>query len=56
MNMNVCIYCMEEEEYAPIIPKPKGFVYKGMRMNLIDEGKPVCLNCLNFEIDELKEC
>jgi hypothetical protein len=53
--MNKCIYCGEEKEYTPIVPKPGYFIYKNTRMSIPDQGKPVCLKCLSYEIEELKD-
>lgn len=50
-----CIYCQESDEYRVLIPKPIQFVWNGWTHKLIDNGKPVCLKCLDFEMNELKE-
>ena len=50
-----CIYCQESDEYCVLIPKPNNFVWQDFTYGLIDAGKPVCLKCLDFEVDEIKE-
>lgn len=53
--MDKCIYCGEEKQRVPLLPQPKYFVHKKVRVSLPDEGKLVCIKCLNFEIEELKQ-
>jgi hypothetical protein len=50
-----CVYCNESDEHTVIIPKPAWFLSNGVGMQLVDENKPVCIKCLEFEVNELKE-
>jgi hypothetical protein len=53
-----CDYCEETNDNVVIIPKPKFFVWKEKYQPLIqaisDIQDYVCLNCLEFEMDETK--
>jgi len=56
-----CDYCGEEQDYAPIVEKPSRFAFAGrihQMATINSEGRKdnVCLNCLQEEIENLKEC
>ena len=55
MPVNECIYCQEESKYTVLIPKPSQFIQGNSITPLIDAGKSICLNCLEYEIGELKQ-
>lgn len=53
-----CVYCGEEAKHVPLISKPKFFVYEQNLHHLVNiksEDELICLECLDFEINELKD-
>jgi hypothetical protein len=53
-----CVYCGEESTFHPVIPKPKFFIFENAIHQLItvkEEGELICLDCLDYEISELKD-
>lgn len=60
-NKLTCHYCGEENQYVPIIEKPKRYEYKGTIRPLTqinNDGQKVdriCLRCLSEEIDAIKD-
>lgn len=59
-NTLTCHYCGEENQYVPIIEKPKRYGYKGtirFLPQINDDGREVdniCLTCLLEEIEAIK--
>lgn len=57
-----CDLCGEENRYAPIVEKPKRFGFEGRIHTLPvinQDGRAsdnICLQCLEQEIEQLKEC
>lgn len=54
----ICIYCGEEAKYKPLIPKPNFFVFETIVHQLVKikhDNELICLECLDFEIEELKD-
>jgi hypothetical protein len=53
-----CDYCEETNDNVVIFPKPKFFVWNEKYQPLIqaisDIQDYICLNCLEFEMDETK--
>lgn len=53
-----CVYCGEEAKYVPLIPKPDFFIFENLMHDLIKihgEGELICLECLDYELNELKQ-
>jgi hypothetical protein len=54
-----CIYCGESVDDVPLIPKPKFFIFENRMnelVNLNEEGDLICLECMDYELNELKDC
>jgi hypothetical protein len=56
--VNECAYCGEESKYVPLIPKPNYFISNNILSQMVHVSSGVdliCLECLEFEINELKD-
>jgi hypothetical protein len=56
-----CDYCGEDHFYTSIIEKPNRFAFNNRIHPLVsinNEGRKdnICLDCLNEEIEHLKDC
>ena len=55
--MLACDYCGQSEEEQPLLYKPDFFTYQGRYYRYIhytEEKTLICLDCLTFEINEIK--
>jgi hypothetical protein len=53
-----CNYCGESHEHVVIIPKPNFFIWKSKILNCVQAFSKqdlICLECLNYELNEIKE-
>jgi hypothetical protein len=53
-----CVYCGEEAKFVPLIPKPDFFINENCIHHLVkiqSEQELICLECLDYEINELKD-
>jgi hypothetical protein len=55
----VCTYCGENADYKAIIQKPSTFIFDTYTYELVniqtDKKDLICLECLDFEINEMIE-
>ena len=54
-----CAYCGAEPKDTPLIPKPSFFIHSTNLHHLVNirsEDELICLECLDYELNELKDC